>query len=123
MASYILKNVSANQWNIFLARKQIGFVRRTENGFTARIGELVATGATHSEAFREVTAIRNRISICGENDREKAIEAIRERNERVLADYEKRLEELAPILYPTSRSVNLGSLHLRPTIRKRLVHV
>jgi len=90
MAKYILKPSTESVYFIRYRGSNIGsvFKHATEPKWVSKIGAHVAYGPTAADAFHAIVAIRNRVSICGENDHDKAEAALRERNERTAAEVE-----------------------------------
>ena len=83
MTKYYLKQISKSCWNIQKAKAKVGFVRQTDDGFIAKIGDLKETGSSASQVFQAVCKAKNRVNICGENSAEKARAEILKRNEEV----------------------------------------
>lgn len=129
MASYILRQVSPRLYNVMLRRKKVGFVNQISGGVNA--GKFVGglngrservVNATAKGCFHELTAIGNRISLCGKNDHALAEKKLAEHNARVVADarqQEKELNDLADMLDEATRGSTEITNALRRPVRLR----
>lgn len=53
---FVLKPISPTCWNITQERRKVGFVRKINAGYLARIGDLQCTAASPRAAFEDVAA-------------------------------------------------------------------
>lgn len=86
MANYIMNEQAKNLFSIALSGQKIGSVMPSKSMpglFVAVVKKHTTYGSTASIAFQEMVALLNRISLCGEDDVEKAREAIAKRNAAV----------------------------------------
>lgn len=134
MANYLLKPMTNTSAKIVLGRKDVGFVRQITSGentgkWIGRIDDEMVIKNTQRDAFYEIVAVRNRIALCGVNDRAKASEALQKRNERVAQETRKEVEDFVNFSNDVlgvcsdkslAREVLAG---LAPRVKKRRVHI
>ena len=90
MTTYRMRKMSETTFDITSGGAKVGFVKRLCDGpntgkFAGRIGKnghLVILELAR-EVLAELAAIKTRINFCGENDREKALTALRAHNAKI----------------------------------------
>jgi hypothetical protein len=97
MANYILKQFTADTYQITCARAGVGKVWRTANGalagrLTVKGRQYTAEGDDTRTVFRDLVAQANRVALCGENDAAKAAEALAKHNAATRAKNAKEAE-------------------------------
>ena len=134
MANYLLKPMTNTSAKIVLGRKEVGFVRQITTGentgkWVGRIENEMVIQNTQRDAFYEIVAVRNRIALCGVNDRAKATEALHKKNERVAQQARKEVEEFINFSNDIFGACKDKSLALEvfaglaPRVKKRRIHI